>query len=471
MSENKLGIMPVKRLVVSMSLPIMISMVVQALYNIVDSIFVAQISEQALAAVSFAFPIQMIIVSVSVGTGVGINSLMSRCLGEGDLKKANAVAMNGVFLGLASWLVFVLFGFFGSRWFMTLFAADPELITMGTQYISICCVFSVGVFIQLVMERIMQATGNPVYHMILQGLGAVTNIILDPILIFGWFGLPALGVAGAAIATVIGQIVAMVCGIVLTQKKVREIQLSFRGFRPDRAIIGRIYSVGVPAMFIQGMMAVMMLGMNTILVRFSDLAVSVFGIYYKLQNFMFMAVGGMNNALIPIVAFNYGARNGERMRQAIRFSLLLGCGVMLCGTVVFQLFPRQLLLLFNANEQMLKLGIPALRVISLSFVFAGISMLLCAAFQAVGNGVKSLVITLGRQLVIVLPLAWGLAVWKGLDATWYAFLIAEAVCAAASLLMMKSVSNRYIRPCLGAAAPEADAAGVDAYSEKKEDVR
>lgn len=448
MTENKLGTMPVKKLVISMSLPIMISMVIQALYNIVDSIFVAQVSEKALAAVSFAFPIQMIIVSVSVGTGVGINSFMSRCLGEKNLKQANAVAMNGVFLGILSWLLFVVFGIAGSRWFMTVFTEDAELIEMGTQYISICCVFSIGVFIQLVMERIMQATGNPMYHMILQGLGAVTNIILDPILIFGWFGLPALGVAGAAIATVIGQIVAMLVGIWFTQKKVTEIHLGWKGFRPNGNMIRKIYAVGVPAMFIQGMMAIMMLFMNTILAGFSDLAVSVFGIYYKLQNFMFMAILGMTNALIPIVGYNYGAKNGWRMRESIRFSVFLGCMIMLCGTVIFQLFPRQLLLMFNASEEMMGIGIPALRIISLSFVFAAVSMLLCAAFQAVGNGVKSLLITLGRQLVIVVPLAWVFASWKGLDATWYSFLIAEAVCMVWSLFMMKQMSDRFIKPYL-----------------------
>lgn len=440
-----MGSMPMKKLLISMSLPIMLSMVVQALYNIVDGIFVAQIGEDALAAVSFAFPVQMIMIAVSVGTSVGINSLMSRYMGSQNADKVNATAKNGLLLAVLSWLVFVVFGLFGAKWFMGIFTEQENLMEMGTQYIVICSVFSIGVFVQIVFERFMQASGKPIYSMILQGVGAILNIILDPILIFGWFGLPKMGVAGAAIATVVGQIVAMLIGLWLTIYKLPNIQIHFGGFRPDKKIIQKIYIVGIPAILIQGMTAIMTIGMNMILAPFSDLVVSVFGIYYKLQNFVFMAILGLTNALIPIVGYNYGAKNGDRVIQAIRLSVLLSSGMMLLGTIVFQIFPKQLLLLFDAQQDMLSVGIPALRIISLSFLFAGISMVLCSAFQAMGNGILSLIVTLVRQLILLLPLSWWLARTYGLPETWIAFLIVEVICMGLSFWMMRWIYHNQIQ--------------------------
>ncbi len=440
-----MGSMPMKKLLISMSLPIMLSMVVQALYNIVDGIFVAQIGEDALAAVSFAFPVQMIMIAVSVGTSVGINSLMSRYMGSQNADKANATAKNGLLLAVLSWLVFVVFGLFGARWFMSIFTDQENLMEMGIQYIVICSVFSIGVFVQIVFERFMQASGKPIYSMILQGVGAILNIMLDPILIFGWFGLPKMGVAGAAIATVVGQIVAMLIGLWLTIYKLPNIQIHFGGFRPDKKIIQKIYIVGIPAILIQGMTAIMTIGMNMILAPFSDLVVSVFGIYYKLQNFVFMAILGLTNALIPIIGYNYGAKNGDRVIQAIRLSVLLSSGMMLLGTIVFQIFPKQLLLLFDAQQDMLSVGIPALRIISLSFLFAGISMVLCSAFQAMGNGILSLIVTLVRQLILLLPLSWWLARTYGLPETWIAFLIVEVICMGLSFWMMRWIYRNQIQ--------------------------
>lgn len=451
MSESKtgstqMGETPIRRLVLTMALPIVLSMLIQALYNIVDSIFVAQIGEQALAAVSFAFPVQMVIISVSVGTSVGVNSLMSRYLGQKNLELANASVKNGILLAILSWLLFVLFGIFGSRLFMKAFTNDVVLIDLGVDYISICSIFSIGVFVQIIMERIMQATGNPVYSMLLQGAGALVNLILDPVLIFGWFGLPQMGVAGAAVATVIGQIVAMSLGIWLTNHRISEINLNLKGYRPSGRIIQNIYAVGIPAMFVQGMAAILTVGMNVVLGGFSELAVSVFGVYYKLQNFVFMGILGLTNALIPIVGYNFGAKQPRRITGAIRFTLLLSIGVTVVATLLFQLIPVSLLQMFQAQQDMLAIGVPTLRIISSSFVFAGVSMILCSAFQAMGNGMLSLWITLGRQLVIVLPLAFWFASEWGLTATWLAFPISEIICMAASLIAMKYLYQKQIVP-------------------------
>ena len=311
--ENKMGVMPVGKLLINVSLPMMISMFVQALYNVVDSIFVAQVGDSALAAVSLAFPVQMLMVAVSVGTGVGINSLLSRRLGEKRFDDANKAATNGVFLCVASSVVFALFGLFFATPFFRAFTADETIVQMGVQYLSICTIFSLGVFVQVAMERILQATGVTIYNMLMQGAGAITNIILDPILIFGWFGLPAMGVAGAAIATVIGQFVAMGLGILFNIKKNHEVSMSFKGFKPDGRIIGEIYKVGVPSIIMQAIGSVMNIGMNKILIMFNATAVNVFGVYFKLQSFIFMPVFGLTNGMIPIVGYNYGARKKERI--------------------------------------------------------------------------------------------------------------------------------------------------------------
>lgn len=444
MKENKMGTMEVRRLILTMSLPIMISMLVQALYNIVDSMFVARVSEAALAAVSLCYPIQMIMVAVACGTGVGINALLSRYLGEKKREKASQVAMHGLFCAICNWLVFAVIGLFFSEAFLRLFSDDVQIIMMGISYMQICTICSFGVFVQITYERIMQSTGNTIYNMVIQGVGALINIILDPIFIFGLGPVPALGTAGAAIATVIGQIVAMFLGIIITQKKVREIQLSVRGFHLDGMIMKAMYRIAIPAILMQSIMSFMTVMMNMILAPFSEMAVSVFSIYYKLQQFVFMAVLGMNNALIPILSYNYGANQMERIRESIRFALWMSCVIMAIGTVVFQLFPTQLLYLFDAKEAMLSIGIPALRTISISFVFAGISMVLCSVFQALGSPNHSLLVTLLRQMVILLPLAYGFSSAFGLDMCWWSFPITEVLCALLSLYLLRSVQKRVL---------------------------
>lgn len=442
MKENKMGTMEVRRLILTMSLPIMISMLVQALYNIVDSMFVARVSEAALAAVSLCYPIQMIMVAVACGTGVGINALLSRYLGEKKQEKASQVAMHGLFCAICNWLVFAVIGLFFSEAFLRLFSDDVQIIMMGISYMQICTICSFGVFVQITYERIMQSTGNTIYNMVIQGVGALINIILDPIFIFGLGPVPALGTAGAAIATVIGQIVAMFLGIIITQKKVREIQLSVRGFHLDGMIMKAMYRIAIPAILMQSIMSFMTVMMNMILAPFSEMAVSVFSIYYKLQQFVFMAVLGMNNALIPILSYNYGANQMERIREGIRFALWMSCVIMAIGTVVFQLLPTQLLYLFDAKETLLSIGIPALRTISVSFVFAGISMVLCSVFQALGSPNHSLLVTLLRQMVILLPLAYGFSSAFGLDMCWWSFPITEVLCALLSLYLLRSVQKR-----------------------------
>ena len=444
MKENKMGTMEVRRLILTMSLPIMISMLVQALYNIVDSMFVARVSEAALAAVSLCYPIQMIMVAVACGTGVGINALLSRYLGEKKREKASQVAMHGLFCAICNWLVFAVIGLFFSEAFLRLFSDDVQIIMMGISYMQICTICSFGVFVQITYERIMQSTGNTIYNMVIQGVGALINIILDPIFIFGLGPVPALGTAGAAIATVIGQIVAMFLGIIITQKKVREIQLSVRGFHLDGMLMKAMYRIAIPAILMQSIMSFMTVMMNMILAPFSEMAVSVFSIYYKLQQFVFMAVLGMNNALIPILSYNYGANQMERIRESIRFALWMSCVIMAIGTVVFQLFPTQLLYLFDAKEAMLSIGIPALRTISVSFVFAGISMVLCSVFQALGSPNHSLLVTLLRQMVILLPLAYGFSSAFGLDMCWWSFPITEVLCALLSLYLLRSVQKRVL---------------------------
>lgn len=444
MKENKMGTMEIRRLILTMSLPIMISMLVQALYNIVDSMFVARVSEAALAAVSLCYPIQMIMVAVACGTGVGINALLSRYLGEKKQEKASQVAMHGLFCAICNWLVFAVIGLFFSEAFLRLFSDDVQIIMMGISYMQICTICSFGVFVQITYERIMQSTGNTIYNMVIQGVGALINIILDPIFIFGLGPVPALGTAGAAIATVIGQIVAMFLGIIITQKKVREIQLSVRGFHLDGMLMKAMYRIAIPAILMQSIMSFMTVMMNMILAPFSEMAVSVFSIYYKLQQFVFMAVLGMNNALIPILSYNYGAHQMERIREGIRFALWMSCVIMAIGTVVFQLLPTQLLYLFDAKETLLSIGIPALRTISVSFVFAGISMVLCSVFQALGSPNHSLLVTLLRQMVILLPLAYGFSSAFGLDMCWWSFPITEVLCALLSLYLLRSVQKRVL---------------------------
>lgn len=444
-AENKMGVMPVNRLLFSMSLPMILSMLVQALYNIVDSIFVAQIGETALAAVSLAFPVQSLIIAVSVGTGVGVNALLSRSLGEKNQETANLAAVNGIFVFFLSYLLFAVFGLFFARMYFTVQTSNPEIIEQGTIYLSVCSIFSFGIFLEIALERIMQSTGRTIYNMITQGLGAIINIILDPILIFGLFGFPRMGILGAAVATVIGQIIAMLLLLYFNIRKNSDVNLNMRRFRPDTAIIAEIYRVGLPSIIMQSISSVMTFGVNKILLLFSETAVSVFGIYFKLQSFIFMPVFGLNNAMVPIVAYNYGAARKDRIMKTIRSSVTAAVAIMLAGLAIFQIFPEQLLYLFDASEHMMGIGVPALRIISLSFLFAGYCIVIGSVFQALGNGVYSLITSAARQLVCILPAAWLFASVFGLHAVWYAFPLAEIISVVLTTLLFRRIYQKKIQ--------------------------
>ena len=447
MEENKMGVMPVTRLLVTMSLPMMLSMLVQALYNIVDSMFVAQLSEDALTAVSLAFPVQSLMIAVASGTGVGINALLSRNLGERNFEGANNAARNGVFLAIVSCIVFALLGLVGSRLFFSLQTDNPVILEYGVQYMSIITLFSVGIFLQITFERLLQSTGRTFYNMITQGTGAIINIILDPIMIFGLFGFPRLEVAGAAIATVVGQIVAVIMSFCFNHFKNKEISLSPRGFRPHGRTILFIYKVGIPSIIMQSIGSVMTFGMNKILLMFSSTAAAVFGVYFKLQSFIFMPVFGLNNGMIPIIAYNYGARNKHRIIETARKSVLIAVCIMILGFAIFQIFPAFFLsTLFRASENMLAIGVPALKIISISFLFAGYCIIVGSIFQALGNGVYSLIISAARQLIVILPVAYIFATVFGLSMVWWAIPIAEIVSVILSTLLLKRIYRKVINP-------------------------
>lgn len=444
--ENKMGTMPVNKLLISMSLPMMISMLVQAMYNIVDSIFVSFVGEDALTAVSLAFPVQNLMIAIATGTAVGINSLLSKSLGEKNFKEVNNAANNGVFLAVLSSLAFLIFGFFFSGTFFRVQTADPEILAYGTDYLAICSIFSFGLFGQITFQRLLQSTGRTVYNMVSQITGAVLNIILDPILIFGYFGLPAMGVAGAAWATIIGQLVAMVLALSFNLKFNPEIQLSFKGFRPKASTIRRIYSVGVPSIIMQAIGSVMTFGMNKILMGFTSTATAVFGVYFKLQSFIFMPVFGLNNGLVPIVAYNYGARRKERITAAIRLAITYAISIMVVGFLVFQIFPDQLLGFFNPSEELLAIGRPALRIISTAFLGAGFCIVSGTVFQALGQGVLSLLNSVCRQLVVLLPAAFLLSLSGNLNLVWLAFPIAEVFSIILSAIFLRRVYTNIINP-------------------------
>lgn len=438
---NKMESMEVKRLVFSMSLPIIISMLVQALYNIVDSIFVAGISQDALLSVSLCYPIQTIMVAVACGLGAGFNTVLAGYLGEKNFKMADHTLSHGIYLSLICALLFAIFGMFCAEWFLSFFTTQDNVIAMGAAYIRICTLFSFGVFVQITYERIMQATGNVIYNMILQGAGALINIILDPILIYGYFGLPAMGTAGAAIATVIGQIAAMSIGILLVQHKVKELHVKLFPVSISLLITKRILIIAIPSMLMQSVMSFMTVFMNMILSAFSAMAISVFSVYYKLQQFVFMAVSGMTNALIPIIAYNHGAKRYDRIIQAADFSLVAAAGIMLAGTIIFELFPKELLSLFHADGEMYAIGIPALRIISISFVAAGVTMVICSILQALNLAGASLVLTLLRQMIILLPLTYILARLISLSFAWWSFPITEVFTAVLALVFYNRVKG------------------------------
>ncbi len=433
-NENKMGVMPVNQLLLNMSLPMMVSMLVQALYNIVDSIFVARVSEDALTAVSLAFPIQTLLIAVGAGTGVGINALLSKSLGEKNYETANQTAMNGIFLAVLSFILFVAVGLFAVKPFYLsqVKSTDSEIYTMGISYLSIVCICSFGIYGQLIFEKLLQSTGMTFYSMLSQLAGAVTNIVLDPILIFGLLGMPKMGVTGAAVATVVGQCVGAVLGVWFNLKCNHELQLSIKGFRPNAKIIGKIYQVGVPSIIMQAIGSVMTYGMNLILIQFTSTATAIFGIYFKLQSFFFMPVIGLNNGMVPIIAYNFGAGKRSRIVKTIRYSLVYAFMLMFLGFLAFQLIPAQLLGMFEASVEMLEIGVSALRIIGVHFLIAWFCIIAGSVFQAVGNGVYSLIVSVARQLVILLPAAYILAKIGGLALVWWAFPIAELMSFAVS---------------------------------------
>ncbi len=442
-SENKMGVMPIDKLLITMSLPMMISMLVQALYNIVDSIFVSHINEYALRAVSLAFPIQSLMIAVAVGTAVGINAFLSRTLGEKEFEKANAIAVNGIFIELISYIVFALIGIFASRPFFSSQTAIPEVRDYGTTYLTVCCVAGIGIFMQTVFERLLQSTGKTFYAMITQGAGAIINLILDPILIFGLFGFPKMGVAGAAGATVIGQIVAACMAVFFNLKVNKELHVSFIGFRPDGKLIGQIYKVGIPSIVMQAIGSVMTYGMNLILEAFGA-AQTVFGVYFKLQSFIFMPVFGLNNGMVPIIAYNYGADKRERVVKTMKSSIRYAVGIMLMGLLVMEVIPARLIGLFNATPELLEIGVPALRIICLSFCFAGYCIVVGSVFQALGNGVYSMIVSIARQLCVLLPVAYLLSLSGNVNLIWWSFPIAELVSVGMSTFFLRRIYKKVI---------------------------
>ncbi|WP_319756399.1 MATE family efflux transporter [uncultured Sphaerochaeta sp.] len=422
--ENKMGVKPIPTLVLSMSFPIMLSMLVQALYNIVDSMFVSHYSQQALTAVTLAFPMQNLLIAVSVGTSVGVNSLLSRKLGAKDISAARKAAGNGLSLSVISWGFFALLGLFFSKTFVEFFSNDPELIAMGNQYISICLIFSLGLFIDITCERILQGTGDTFHPMIIQSTGAIVNIILDPILIFGLFGMPRMGVMGAAIATVFAQHVSAAIAIYYVRRN-KEIVLKKGSFRLEKQTVKDIYAVGIPTIIMQAIGTILITSLNKILIGFSTSAVAVFGIYFRLQSFIFMPVFGLNTGMIPVIGYNYGARKPKRITATIKVGLIVAVTIMGIGTALFILFPHILLSWFNATPEMVEIGIVAMQRISLGFTLAGVSIVLIALFQGMGYGYLSMINSVTRQLVFLLPAAYLLGRFVGLDALWYSFFIAE----------------------------------------------
>ena len=446
-----MGVMPVGRLLLSMSVPMVVSMLVQALYNIVDSMFVAQLSEEALTAVSMAFPAQMLIVSVCGGTGVGMNALLSKSLGERNFAAANRTADNGLFLAALTYAAFLLLGIFIVRPFFDFQTDIADIAGDGIAYLRIVYLFSFGAVFQMTFERLLQATGRAHLSMAVQLIGAVTNLVLDPIMIFGLLGFPRLGVAGAAIATVIGQMVAAAAGFYFNVRHNREISLSLspRVFRPSLAVIGKIYSVGVPSILMASIGSVMTFGLNKILLGFTPTATAVVGVYFKLQSFVFLPVFGLNNGMVPIIAYNFGARRPERMRRTVQFAIIYATVIMLAGFAVFQLFTPQLFAIFNASESMLSIGVPALRKISPSFIFAGFCICSLSVCQALGHGLMSLTVSVVRQLVVLLPTAYVLSRLGGLDAIWWAFIVGELVSVVLCVLFLRKIYRDEIRPLDG----------------------
>lgn len=444
--ENKMGVMPEGKLLISMSLPMMISMFVQALYNIADSAFVSKISEDALTAVSLAFPLQTLLIAIGAGTGVGVNALVSRALGERDFDKANKTATNGVFVYLLSYIFVALIGLLAVKPFYA-WQTEPgqdAILDYGVQYLTIVMTLSIGIFAQFIFERLLQSTGRTFYTMLSQGLGAILNLILDPILIFGLLGAPKLGIKGAAIATVFGQIIAGIVAALFNKFKNPEIVVNFKGFKPDGHIIASIYKIGVPSIVMQSIGSIMTTGMNLILMGFSSTATAVFGVYFKLQSFFFMPMFGLNNGLIPILAYNFGAKKKSRMTRTLKYGYGISFIFTALGFLSFELIPAQMLSIFSASEGMLAIGVPALRIIGIHYLIAWYCIITGSLFQAVGAATYSLYVSVARQLVVLLPAAYILAKIGGLAAVWWCFPIAEIMSLIISTICLQLTRKRIL---------------------------
>ena len=435
--ENKMGVMPVGKLLFSMSAPMMLSMLIQACYNIVDSIFVAQISEDALNAVSLTFPLQQLMIAVCGGTAVGMNALLSRALGAKEPEKANKIANTGIFLFACSYVVFALIGFFFSKPFFLAQTDVEEIVNYGTDYATICMCGAIGIFTQFCFEKMLQATGRTFCTMVTHLIGTIVNIVLDPILIFGLFGFPKLEVAGAAIATVSGQMVAGLMAILFNLKFNKDIHISFKLIRFDKEIVKEIYKIGLPSIVMQSIGSVMTFCLNKILIAFTTTATAVFGAYFKLQSFIFMPIFGLNNGMVPIIAYNYGAKKYDRVKKTIILTIITAIAIMTMGMLTFELVPHVLLGMFNASEAMLEIGVPALRIIGTHLIFAGFCIISGSVFQAIGNPNHSLIVSICRQLVALLPAAWLLAQTNRLELVWLAFPIAECVSLTLSAIFLK----------------------------------
>jgi len=446
LKENKMGVMPVGKLLVDMALPMIISMLVQALYNVVDSIYVSQISESAVTALSLAFPVQNMQIGFAVGIGVGVNSLLSKSLGQKDQEAANRTAGNGMILMFIVTVAFMLFGIFGVRPYYEMQSTVTETVEGGIAYTRICCIFVFGSFMQILSERFLQATGRTVYTMITQATGAIINIILDPVFIFGWFGIPAMGIAGAAVATVIGQWVGMFVGLYFNEKHNPEVQFGRRYAKLDGRIVRGILTVGIPSIIMNGVGSVMNFGMNQILQGFSETATSVFGIYFKIQSFFFMPLFGLNGAIISIIAFNYGARKPERIVKTLKIACSAAFCLMVAGFLVFQFIPDMLLGMFNPSDAFLEIGRSCLRTISWSFPVAAICIVLGASFQALGNGMYSTITSLGRQMLVLLPVAYLLSLSGDVNMVWLSYPIAEVVSGALTFYFFLRIYRQKIKP-------------------------
>ena len=446
LQENKMGVMPIGKLLVNMALPMIISMLVQALYNVVDSIYVSQISESAVTALSLAFPVQNMQIGFAVGIGVGINSLLSKSLGEKNQDAVNRTAGNGMVLMFIVIAAFMLFGLFGVRPYFEMQSTVEETVEGGIAYTSICCIFVLGSFMQILSERLLQATGRTVLSMITQAVGAITNIILDPVFIFGWFGLPAMGVAGAAIATVIGQWVGAIVGLYFNEKHNPDVQFGRRYAKLDKHIVGSILTVGIPSIIMNAVGSIMNFGMNQILQGFTETATSVFGIYFKLQSFFFMPLFGLNGATISIIAYNYGARKPERITRTLKLACSAALCLMITGLLAFQLIPDLLLSMFNPSDAFLEIGRAALRTISWSFPVAAVCIVLGASFQALGNGIYSTITSLCRQMLVLLPVAYLMSLTGNVNNVWLAYPIAEVASGAATVFFFLRIYRQKINP-------------------------